>query len=579
MATMAPAASTAYDPFAYAASLDQDETKSAAPQSAASSYDPFAYAVKLTAESDQPSYNPATGKSGLFDYGFGTVKVPGWLERGLEGAGKSFVDLGRGALERVGLESPQAIAEARKLDQPLMDTTAAKVGNVAGGVASTVPALFVPGVNTVAGGAALGGALGFLQPTAPGESATKNTLTGAALGGIGTGIGNWISDETAALLAFRRAADERLAATYAERDAVLTQGRAEGLKVPPTAIRPTLANTAVESVAGKAATRQAMQAANQKVFNRFVASDLGIPEDTPMTLGAIRSARNNAGKVYESIKNIGRIPSDPQYHADLQKVLSNSVELEKSYPGIGSMVNQQVKDLVNAASVDSHNSESAVQLTKLLRNNASGNFKAAFRSGDPERLELAKAQQGVSHAIEDLIGRHLEASENPELAQEWQNARTTIAKSYQAQAALKGGNIDMTRLAKQVDAGKPMTGLMGLGAKFAGYFPEVSSVPKSGPGVSKLAFMAGMLGEGGAAYLHSPELALGGVAAVAAPYALRKGITSGLGQALLATPKYPGFWGGVGDQILKGTQIAGEGGLLAAPLGLNPYSKILMPQQ
>jgi len=83
--------------------------------------------------------------------------------------------------------------------------------------------------------------------------------------------------------------------------------------------------------------------------------------------------------------------------------------------------------------------------------------------------------------------------------------------------------------------------------------------------------MAGMLGEGGAAYLHSPELAAGGLAAIAAPYAVRKGITSAAGQALLATPRYPSLSTLMGNQVLRGAALAGRGGLFAAPLRLNPY--------
>jgi hypothetical protein len=43
--------------------------------------------------------------------------------------------------------------------------------------------MFIPGANTIAGGAAIGGLSGALQPTATGESALTNTLIGGAAGG------------------------------------------------------------------------------------------------------------------------------------------------------------------------------------------------------------------------------------------------------------------------------------------------------------------------------------------------------------------------------------------------------------
>jgi hypothetical protein len=562
---MADTSTAADDPYTYAASLAPAATSSAADD------DPYTYAAKAqTVQQNQENLNPAAGDTGLLDLGVTTVNVPGWLERGLEGTGKAFVDIGRGVGERVGLVTPEQIAADRAMDAPLMATTAGKVGNVVGNIAATAPAMFVPGVNTAVGGAVAGGLLGAAQPTTAGESVAKNTLFGAAAGGLGTGVGNRVADWAGGALASRLAASEQEAAVNAERDAVLMQGRAVGLKVPPTAVNPNLTNTAVESVAGKAATRQGMQAANSEVFNKLTAQDLGLPTDQPLTLNAIKAVRNQAGMAYDAVKNTGKFASDPQYNASLQQVLANSAQLEKAYPGMSALANTKVQDLVKAASVDVHDATSAVDFTKFLRNQASANFKSAFRTGDPQTLELAHAQQGVANAVEDLIGRHLDNIGQPELAQQWQDARTTIAKSYQAQAALKGNNIDALRLAKQVNAGKPMTGGMGLVGKFATHFPEVSSIPKSGPGVSKLAFMAGMLGEGGAAYLHSPELAAGGLAAIAAPYAVRKGITSAAGQALLATPKYPSLAGLLSNQVLRGAQLAGRSGLLAAPIGLNP---------
>lgn len=518
----------------------------------------------------QAQYNPATGNKGLLDLGVTTVPVPGWIERGLEGTGKAFADIGRGVGERVGLVSPQQVAASRAIDAPLMATTAGKVGNVTGNVAAALPLMFTPGVNTVAGGALVGATLGAIQPTAPGESVVKNTLTGAAMGGLGTGIGNKVADVAGGLLTSRAANAARQASINAERDAVLAQGRAVGLKVPPTAVNPNLVNTAAESIAGKAATRQALEASNAKIYDRLTAQDFGLPTDKPVTVNALKGVRQKAGETYENLKGTltasGPIPSDEAYNASLQNILAKGVNLEKAYPGIGATANQKIQEMVKAAAVPNHDPSAVIDLTKYLRNEASGNFKAAFRSGDPEKLAIAHAQQSISDAAEDLIGRHLESIGQGELAQQWQNARTTIAKSYQAQAALKNGHVNMINLARQLSADKPLSGGMALGAKFATHFPEVSRIPQSGAGVSKLGFWAAALGEGGAAYLHSPELAAAGLSAVAAPYALRKGITTGIGQSLLASPRYPSLSAAALNQLLRGATLARPAGLLTAPV-------------
>lgn len=110
-------------------------------------------------------------------------------QRFAAGMGKAVVDLGRGAGQMLGMVSDEDIAESRKLDAPLMKTEGGKWGNVAGNVASAIPAAVIPGVNTLAGAAALGSTMGALQPTVEGESRLENTGTGALFGAGGYGAG------------------------------------------------------------------------------------------------------------------------------------------------------------------------------------------------------------------------------------------------------------------------------------------------------------------------------------------------------------------------------------------------------
>lgn len=71
------------------------------------------------------------------------------LEAGLAGAGKTVADVGRGAGQWLGLVSRDDVAESRKLDAPLMETTAGKVGNFAGNVAMVAPTAMIPGASTI----------------------------------------------------------------------------------------------------------------------------------------------------------------------------------------------------------------------------------------------------------------------------------------------------------------------------------------------------------------------------------------------------------------------------------------------
>lgn len=86
------------------------------------------------------------------------------------------------------------VAENRRLAEALNNTTAGKVGNVAGSIASSAPLLLIPGGGESAlartGVAALTGAgFGYIAPSASEGEHVSNTLLGAATGPLVTGGG------------------------------------------------------------------------------------------------------------------------------------------------------------------------------------------------------------------------------------------------------------------------------------------------------------------------------------------------------------------------------------------------------
>lgn len=139
------------------------------------------------------------------------------FDKFMAGMGRSVVETGRG-LRQVGSAVADAIPgvdltdyrrnlqseidEARKLDAPLMATGAGALGNAAGyGVQTLVPGGLIGRASmvgrallpsTIAGNAALGAALGGIEPVATGESRLSNLLAGSAGGAIGAGAGKVI---------------------------------------------------------------------------------------------------------------------------------------------------------------------------------------------------------------------------------------------------------------------------------------------------------------------------------------------------------------------------------------------------
>lgn len=129
------------------------------------------------AKSKKPDYQPVNPTD---EMSFG--------EKALAGAGKAFVDVGRGIGQITG-QIPQAeIDEAKRLDAPLMDTGAGMAGNIG---ANMLTAL-VPGGNSVKGAAVIGAGLSALQPTATGEDRMENAAIGGALGAGGAVAGKLI---------------------------------------------------------------------------------------------------------------------------------------------------------------------------------------------------------------------------------------------------------------------------------------------------------------------------------------------------------------------------------------------------
>lgn len=112
----------------------------------------------------------------------------GAVSKFFAGAGKAFTDLGRGAAQLFGADNQQAIDEAAARDAPLMETGAGIAGNIAGGVAASLPLMAIPGANTVAGAAGVGALTGALQPVESGQDRGGNILAGAAGGAAGQGV-------------------------------------------------------------------------------------------------------------------------------------------------------------------------------------------------------------------------------------------------------------------------------------------------------------------------------------------------------------------------------------------------------
>lgn len=99
------------------------------------------------------------------------------------GFGKSLHDTAQGLGQMVNMSSRDDVAESRRLNADLMNSTAGKIGDFAGNFATTVPLAFVPGANTVKGAALIGSLTGLAQPSESTGETMRNAGLGGAIGG------------------------------------------------------------------------------------------------------------------------------------------------------------------------------------------------------------------------------------------------------------------------------------------------------------------------------------------------------------------------------------------------------------
>lgn len=504
---------------------------------------------------DPSEYDPS---SQAYQDKYGATSGQSAGAKGLAGFGKFFSDIGTGAqqlgagvldavaprqqtlsglvtgepLSRVDQLRAQ-VAEQRKLDEPLMNTTAGKVGNFAGAVAGTIPALAIPGANSVAGAGLIGAGIGLLQPSTSTQETLTNTALSGALSAGGQYLGGKVSSAVSRRLSSRAAAAADAKSLNVARDAILQRGQQAGYVVPPTAVNGGATATALESISGKAAVRQVASIKNAQVTNRLIAEDLGLPANRPLTSEALAAVRKEAGKAYAAV---ARLPKSEAVPADV---------------------------LSNRAAVDAINPAKMVYDLRQARNDASAWFKAYGRSASPDDLQKANAAKAIASKLETGLEEYATKMGRPDLVPAMVEARTLIAKVYAANSALKGGNINPAKYAKQFEDGKYLTGNTKLVAEFASNFPDVSKLPKSGAGVSKLAATVFGGGIGAAAYTGNPALIAGAAAATIGPYATRNALLSRVGQNMLATPNYTP--GAIGTGTLNALDFAGRNALALTP--------------
>lgn len=433
----------------------------------------------------------------------------------------------------------QEVADTRQLEAPLMNTTGGKVGNFVGNVALTAPMMWVPGANTVAGASLIGAGSGLLQPSTSTAETLTNTGLGAVLGGGGQKAGQWLGGALPSVIANRAAKAAQAQAENSVRDETMLLARQLGYKIPPATINQrSTAARAIESRAGKNAMKQTSAVLNQRVTNRLVRQELGLSDTAPLRRDTLKGIRKNAGKVYEVIKGTGRIITDDQYQTELANLTRVADEIVKDFPKYKSTGNKEIIALQESLNETDFSANSAIEVLKQLRADASDNLK--WNVDDPSKKALGSAQQEAAGILEEQILRHLRGQGLTQLADDFGKARTLIAKTWSVQSALNDstGNVIATKLSAQLKKDVPLSGNLEKIARVAGAVDNtIMGEQLSSPGVSNLVASLASAAAGGGVAMSNPALVAGAVGLPLVGEITRRGLLTKAGQRVFA-PTY-----------------------------------------
>lgn len=253
-------------------------------------------------QAKQPLYKQETMQESLKH----VLNETDWGTRNIAGFGTAASNLWEGAKQLVGNGDQERIKNNRVISE------SAPVGAIAGNIATYAPLAMVPGANTLLGGAALGGASGFLQPTVGGESRLTNTALGAGAGmAVPLAINTSKAIKAAVIDPFTVAGRNRMAGALLNRSAAdpsAVSAKLMSAKGSTAGFTPTVGQAADDS--GIASLERTMRAIDPRGFDAVDKSQRGALIDalrsvaqTPETRSAAVNAREAAvNPLYEAAK-------------------------------------------------------------------------------------------------------------------------------------------------------------------------------------------------------------------------------------------------------------------------------------
>lgn len=283
-------------------------------------------------------------------------------------------------------------------------------------------------------------------------------------------------DALGAVSAGRKAAADAIENTPAQTP--LEVARAADYKIRPSDVRaqnPTVTPPGLtrESLAEPTQLQREFTLHNQTRNTGLAAEDVGAPNKSTLTPADFNALKKAPMQVYaDTGRAAGTFAPTPQYAADLDAIANR--------PGLEPDTREQIGRQVDAYRADQLSGPDAVKTLSVLRRRAT----LQMQSGKPEILDRGIANRGIANAIEDEIGRRLDALGETEQLGNFQAARTQLAKLHDVQSVTRAGQVDAMKLAKLQRRGVPFTGRLKIIADTAENFPNVMRHSTTATGTS-----------------------------------------------------------------------------------------------
>lgn len=366
------------------------------------------------------------------------VKGPGGVMDFLGGIGQGVGDLGRGIKQRgvdlgvmLGAVPPtvqgrlyaEEQAKRNERDYGGKDTGAAAMGRLIGENAAAIPAMLIPGPNTLAGSTAtaalIGGAMGGMYPTTkPGEA-----LSNAAGGALFSGLGN------VGARAVLPTGARNLTESQKE---IINIAKREGI---PLRTSEATGSTAMKNLEAVASNRfvtgpmeQRFNEAQTRAVNRAMTKRLGKPVDevTPEVLKQFGDdlgaevGKFTQGKTVDLTDFAVAVADLDQKMnkggaltrtADVEKLVKDSVSLLSQKRQLPGPVVQDVKSMLQDRMRDAYKADKT-ELGDSLKTLVDGLNKSISKTMAPEEMAAWKAanrKYANYKAIEDIMQRNPKA--------------------------------------------------------------------------------------------------------------------------------------------------------------------------